>query len=554
MPLARVIALAAAAIVFAAPGAGAAPAGGPTVLAFPSAQSIPPSGRLPQGGDPIVTLNAAIGEREGAWLVVTGAQSVSAKIDGGGLGKLKADLSFAHYVSFAGGVVPDALLPWNGSSHPVEKPNQPLYLQVCVPAGPAGYRAMVTVVPRGSIDSGDDPRLRSQAAAAVGDAGESPDGLSRRPRVVCHQGRPVVPSRLESGTLGGQRQVVLVPRRLPDLAQRLGIRRAPIAQRLRQIVEVVARLGREHDRSEPFVVRRSDRSRTSGRACKRIAHPPFDLYAWCDYLQSVRGFWAEHGWLDGHLAYLYALDEPGLEGMRIVGQQSATAHRCWPGSRTLVTGNPTPANRFVWDGKGGDDVDIWAVLSRRYYGQFNHPLDKFESISAARQAGAMVWSTTYTGVAGTPGYSADEPLADPRMFLLWNALEGIRGTLYAQGTTSYGKGNPLDSAPGNGESVLIYPGADGPVPSARLEQIRDGIEDWDLLDAVRRKRGPDAVRTILGEAGLFSTTSQGVKLACTMGCELSGSTKFSWPQWSHDAATAAKIEAAHLQALKLASG
>ena len=99
MPLARVIALAAVAIVVAAPGAGAVPAG-PTVLAYPSAQSIPPSGRLPQGGAPIVTLNAAIGEREGAWLVVTGAQSVSAKIDGGGLGKLKADLSFAHFVSF----------------------------------------------------------------------------------------------------------------------------------------------------------------------------------------------------------------------------------------------------------------------------------------------------------------------------------------------------------------------------------------------------------------------------------------------------------------------
>jgi hypothetical protein len=166
----------------------------------------------------------------------------------------------------------------------------------------------------------------------------------------------------------------------------------------------------------------------------------------------------------------------------------------------------------------------------------------------------MVWSTTYTGVPGTPGYSADEPLADPRMFLLWNALEGIRGTLYAQGTTSYGTGNSLDSDPGNGESVLIYPGADGPVPSARLEQIRDGIEDWALFDAVRRKHGAAAVRTILGDAGLFSTTPQGVELACRMGCELSGSTKFSWPQWSHDAATAAKIEAAHLQALRVASG
>jgi hypothetical protein len=166
----------------------------------------------------------------------------------------------------------------------------------------------------------------------------------------------------------------------------------------------------------------------------------------------------------------------------------------------------------------------------------------------------MIWSVTYTGVGGSPGYSAAEPLSDPRMFLLWNALEGIQGTLYAQGLTSYTPGNPLDSVAANGESVLIYPGAEGPVASARLEQIRDGIEDWDVLDVVRRKRGPGAVRAILADAGLFSASANGVKLACTSGCDLHGSTRFSWPQWSHDASTARKIEAAHLQALRAASG
>lgn len=161
---------------------------------------------------------------------------------------------------------------------------------------------------------------------------------------------------------------------------------------------------------------------------------------------------------------------------------------------------------------------------------------------------------TYSGVGGSPGYSAAEPLSDPRMFLLWNALEGIQGTLYGQGLTSYTTGNPLDAVAANGESVLVYPGADGPVASARLEQIRDGIEDWDLLDVVRRKRGPAAVRAILGKAGLFSVTGQRVELACTLGCELHGSTRFSWPQWSHDASTAQRIEAAHLQALRVAAG
>ena len=73
-----------------------------------------------------------------------------------------------------------------------------------------------------------------------------------------------------------------------------------------------------------------------------------------------------------------------------------------------------------------------------------------------------------------------------------------------------------------------------------------------MFDLVRRRRGAAAVRTILANAGLFSATAQGVTLACTFGCELKSTTPYSWPQFSHDAATAAKIEAARVQALKAA--
>ena len=99
--------------------------------------------------------------------------------------------------------------------------------------------------------------------------------------------------------------------------------------------------------------------------------------------------------------------------MRLVSKQSATLHRCWPGSRQLVTGNPTAANRFLWDNKGGDDVDIWAVLSRRYYGRYQDQRANVRLIEQARRAGKMIWSSTYTGVDGSPGYNAAEPLSDP---------------------------------------------------------------------------------------------------------------------------------------------
>jgi hypothetical protein len=304
-----------------------------------------------------------------------------------------------------------------------------------------------------------------------------------------------------------------------------------------------------------FAALRIPISNQRASARNRIAGiSPYELDPWCDYLRAVRSFWDEHGWLGGRLSYLYSLDEPGPAGMRILAKQSATLHHCWPGSSQLVTGNPTTANRFLWDNTGGDDVDVWAVLSRRYYGRYKAPRANVGPIAQARKAGKVIWSSTYTGVDGSPGYNAAEPLSDPRMFLLWNALEGIQGTLYAQGLTSYTKGNPLDAVAANGESVLVYPGADGPIASARLEQIRDGIEDWDVLDLVRRKRGLTGVRMILGDAGLFSVTPDRVELACNVGCELQSSSRYSWPQWSHDAATAQKIEAAHLQALRVASG
>jgi hypothetical protein len=508
-----------------------------------------------------MSLNAAIGEREGAWIVATDAHTVSATIDGSALGRLEARLYFGHFVSFGGRAVPDALLPWNGVSRPVERPNQPIYLQVLVPADaqPGAYAATVTVTADGKPTSIRvsvrvfGVRLPAPATAAgnlLTSFHAVPEAYVGKVDQLYHLGSNTARSASNARLFSFLAAYRISPAGwgFGEPRSRTGYSSSP-----KWWLDSAGNMVKESPGS--FATLRIPISNQRASVRNRVAGvSPFELDSWCDYLRTVRGFWDGHGWLDGRLSYLYTLDEPGLEGMRLVAQQAGTAHRCWPGSSMLVTGNPTETNRFLWDGKGGDDADIWAVLSRRYYGQYGDPRGKLAAIAGARRAGGAIWSVTYTGVGGTPGYSAAEPLSDPRMFLLWNALEGIQGTLYAQGMTSYTAGNPLDAVAANGESVLIYPGADGPVASARLEQIRDGIEDWDVLDVVRRKRGAAAVRTILAQAGLFSATAGGVQLACTMGCELHGSTRFSWPQWSHNASTAQRIESAHLQALRAASG
>ena len=98
----------------------AAAAGG--VTTYPSSATITPAGPLPQGSSPTITINAARGEREGAWIVATGVQGrmVSASIDGYQLGSVQAALYFGHFVESAGRRRPDALMPWEGKAQPTE--------------------------------------------------------------------------------------------------------------------------------------------------------------------------------------------------------------------------------------------------------------------------------------------------------------------------------------------------------------------------------------------------------------------------------------------------
>ena len=101
--------------------------------------------------------------------------------------------------------------------------------------------------------------------------------------------------------------------------------------------------------------------------------------------------------------------------------------------------------------------------------------------------------------------------------------------------------------------MLVYPGNGSPIPSARLEQIRSGIEDWEIFAVVRKRFGAARVRQILGAHGLFSADRSGVELACVVGCDLKGMPPQAWPRWSHDATTPGRIEAARRDALRLAS-
>jgi hypothetical protein len=538
------------------------------VTAYPSSTTIYPSGPLPPKGGRALSLHAAVGEREGGLIVVSGASRVAVSVRRGDLGPVELRLAFAHFVAFGRRAVPDALLPWNGSERATERPNQPLYVQTEIPYGtrPGTYRAVLRVEADRSI--AEIPVSVEVFPVALPRPGEIAGSLLTSfhlsPETYLNRVRLLYGEKTRAGLRAANDALYrfLAAYRLSPMSWGFGEPRTPAGynSNSRWWLDSLANMTREMA-AGPFSTLRipvSSNRTVSDNYAGGI--DPFRPDTWCPYLGAVHAFWDDRGWLDRGLPYLFAYDEPGLEGQRLVARQAATAHRCFPGARVMMTGSPSPdgRNRFLWDGRGGDDVDIWAILSRRYYGSFmtarrDRSRRNLRPIRELRKRGKLIWAYTYAG-PGTPGFLASEPLSDPRTFVLWAALENVDGIHYGEGTTSYtGPTNPLDGVLSGGEFVLLYPGRTTPVPSARLEQIRDGIEDWAVFRTVRRRRGAAAVRRVLGDAGLFSADRRRVRLACTVGCDLRGPLPFSWPRWSHDASTPARIERAKLEALRLAS-
>jgi hypothetical protein len=262
---------------------------------------------------------------------------------------------------------------------------------------------------------------------------------------------------------------------------------------------------------------------------------PREPWTWKPWLDRVRPFWRQHGFADRAVAW--AWDEPGAKESRLLARQASVIHRDFPEAKVLSTVSPLPGNRYLRDG-GGDDLDVWAVLARRFYGRFGKPRTYEGGIREVRARGKELWSYTYHGVAGSPGFDATEPLTNPRMFFAWNALEGTRGTLYSDGLARYKGLDPWQALPDDGQSVFLYPGTPAnpaPVPSLRLEALRDGVQDADLFLAYAKVYGRAGLVRLLAQNGLFRANAFGeLVLGCTSGCETRTGTKYSWPVWEQD--------------------
>jgi hypothetical protein len=155
----------------------------------------------------------------------------------------------------------------------------------------------------------------------------------------------------------------------------------------------------------------------------------------------------------------------------------------------------------------GPALDRWALHTQVF--DTTNARDILQAISGGRE----VWCY----VNQTPGRPYANFLIDfagiEHRILFWQAWAlGIKGMHYwSANYVEPGQDPftlPTDITPVNGDGLLVYPGATGPIASIRWECIRDGIEDYEylaLLAALRREaeaRGVAATALSQAQAAL----------------------------------------------------
>ncbi len=226
-----------------------------------------------------------------------------------------------------------------------------------------------------------------------------------------------------------------------------------------------------------------------------------------NYVGRIEGHLREKGWLD--LAYVYWFDEPAPRDYPFVAAGMRRLKHCAPGLRRMLTEQPG-------DNALAGLVDIWCPVSYNYDGK---------AAAACRARGEKFWWYVCTEPkAPYCGLFIDHPATELRVWLWQTWKRGIVGTLVWQANywtsqtafpdrpqnpyedpmgyvTGYGTPKGTRRFWGNGDGRFIYPplaaaepGRNGgrpvvapPVTSIRWEMLREGIEDYEFLYLLRER-------------------------------------------------------------------
>lgn len=205
-------------------------------------------------------------------------------------------------------------------------------------------------------------------------------------------------------------------------------------------------------------------------------------------------------------AYVYGIDELGTDLKSIEQKWFHAVHERYPDLKTCQTSGWMDLDV---------ECDIFCPLLSVYSAKRNEPV---------RQAGRKVWWYTCIGPKHPyPNWFIEYPVIEARivgwMTYQWRA----DGYLYYATNLWANGGNTGPMPPGprcdwnanswrkaNGDGCIYYPGEKGPLATTRLENIRDGFEDYELFRLLDETYG--AIQTDLVQEALPTGRGQQVCL------------------------------------------
>ena len=199
------------------------------------------------------------------------------------------------------------------------------------------------------------------------------------------------------------------------------------------------------------------------------------------FLDELVAHLAGAGFDTNHFA-LYPIDEPGGVGWNAVNQLVAFGKAV----RALY-----PQINIYMDGGGEREMfEAMATCVNIWSPSIYMLAEKSPVMDVVRKSGGMLWSYNcgyaYSRPVG-PNLKNMNLIADYRAaapFAFRHGATGIGFWCYNMGGDPWGR---IDM-----EYMLVYPGRTGPVPSRRWEAVREGIEDYRILAALRKRLTGDS--------------------------------------------------------------